>query len=1113
MPETTIFFDEGFYLQQKLTSLHHNSEYTSLTSIDQLRDLLGSMGYTPDLHYKNYGSVENLNASPYFNRVEYLESKLLSLLENPATAADWKGKTIADLEQVMAEAGMTPAEHYAQYGYAERRGDGTVLNPSNAFDANAYFGAKLVEMQKSYPGKYDTYTVQDVFDIFHNIGLDPVSHYMLYGANEARSSDNPLVQTVPTEQRVTEDADRGLHNTLVPDNPVPPSAGPDKAVAAPVPSPGDMGGYNPDSPLAPAEKPVPAPDPKPGPDPTPPGPDSGSDPGPTPPDPDLPPTPLPDNTPIVLTQANPVVTPITTVNADGAVTSDSKNDTVEIASQAALTAQVDGGIYRGSGKVIERDKLVISVDTEGMVDLRIFNIEEVVLGTGAQNVYVGATDISNNPMLQHVGFDHADDVLTMSQLRLNTWALKSITNAGEGQGTLRTSMGGETVMDLRDVEWHLGGKLKEIYNKPGAYGSQLLMNVEDLQHAQSIKSSGKVETNNTSKAVLNLAGELASNGSTAVLDDTHVSGFTGLDLRDATLGSGVNSFTASSEYYDLYMSTTQWAQLEAVTLTANTYKAKAFTLVQNDNAADIGARNTLALQHVLKAGALSNFTTLSLLGLSSVEGLASLDISSSPFKTLILDKATMAAMTNVDIVGGAGKILQVYCDGTQSSLGNLGKVHGFDSLALKLEDASVDQTLTLGAGSSISDIEISGYSGKKISIEDNSGVTNTLKVADMMVWNLATKGIERITGSDFSLNTTSFAAGNGLKSVSGNYVHLVGDWTPETQAAIESGMVSAKMKLHLQSINITQPFSVDMGKVYFRDTTLSLYGEQAKLATVTNVETVYVDGNNLTAEDFKGFTNSAGLAPKLNITEYYEGDEVQPVSMDMTGYKGAIWFSASGTIIGGDGENTINGSDGLQRGGASADKLKMYTYENGEGIQEGGGGADTLLLDGGIDTIPTTWKGHSMTGGEGKDTFAFVRDMTKVEMVPGVVKPDPILLATIEDFASATKPDSSGDFDLIDLTRVSYFNSFAGQGTARVYYTAADVMDASAVAQQADFSKTLIEVAKVAGAGKLAVFNYAGNAYIFGNNEHAAPDVGDFLIELAGVDASTITAADFVFKA
>jgi hypothetical protein len=67
------------------------------------------------------GNQQSNNAGNSFDENYYLQQKLKWLADNPdkASAAGWNGGNTQDLKAVMAQAGMTPSQHYAQYGRDE----------------------------------------------------------------------------------------------------------------------------------------------------------------------------------------------------------------------------------------------------------------------------------------------------------------------------------------------------------------------------------------------------------------------------------------------------------------------------------------------------------------------------------------------------------------------------------------------------------------------------------------------------------------------------------------------------------------------------------------------------------------------------------------------------------------------------------------------------------------------------------------------------------------------------------------------------------------------------------------------------------------------------------
>ena len=245
-----IFFDESYYLKSKLAQLESVGEKDAngnAYTLDSLKQAISDAGMTPETHYQTYGRTEQLNPNAYFNEAEYLIAKTMqvnSIAQDGRT--NW---TVDEVKAAIEDIGLTPAEHYEVYGGHETDAKGNLINPSNAFDANAYVAAKLYQLQTSgteeekaeWAGK----TAADVVAAIAENGMSPVSHYEMFGATEANAGDVPLVQTVPVAQRVENDPARAeVTGELVPSNynaPTPP-ADVTSDEAAPVTKPADVGG-------------------------------------------------------------------------------------------------------------------------------------------------------------------------------------------------------------------------------------------------------------------------------------------------------------------------------------------------------------------------------------------------------------------------------------------------------------------------------------------------------------------------------------------------------------------------------------------------------------------------------------------------------------------------------------------------------------------------------------------------------------------------------------------------------------------------------------------------------------------------------------------------------
>lgn len=98
---------------------------------------------------------------------------------------------------------MIPVTHYEKYGAYEQFPDGSFINPSNGFDANAYYAAKLLHCRHGgftvmgHTGM--DITLEDVVAAMVRDDLPPISHFMEYGGAVENiippsSSDASMVQ-------------------------------------------------------------------------------------------------------------------------------------------------------------------------------------------------------------------------------------------------------------------------------------------------------------------------------------------------------------------------------------------------------------------------------------------------------------------------------------------------------------------------------------------------------------------------------------------------------------------------------------------------------------------------------------------------------------------------------------------------------------------------------------------------------------------------------------------------------------------------------------------------------------------------------------------------------
>ncbi|KXS36825.1 MAG: SEF [Halomonadaceae bacterium T82-2] len=144
-------FDKDYYLNAKLEQLQ-NDPATSATWAGKTADfleskLLNGFGLTAEQHYEQYGYQEGLAPNAYFDPQEYIQAKAVAMVNDPAssyTSVDAAAQAFVDIW------GGNVYQHYLQYGASEG------INPSNSFDASAYLEEKLAALQAAGETQYQT---------------------------------------------------------------------------------------------------------------------------------------------------------------------------------------------------------------------------------------------------------------------------------------------------------------------------------------------------------------------------------------------------------------------------------------------------------------------------------------------------------------------------------------------------------------------------------------------------------------------------------------------------------------------------------------------------------------------------------------------------------------------------------------------------------------------------------------------------------------------------------------------------------------------------------------------------------------------------------------------
>ena len=180
------WFDETFYLNRKLAQLNAVDPKGKLndgkawSSVDDVKAALKAAGYEGDeglyQHFVDFGMDENISPNKAFDAMFYLQSKADAL-----NAVNYEGKTwdAASVMDAFKAAGIESAwEHYQMFGSSEG------IATSAEFDSEAYFVAKVKQLNDTaYEGR-SNWTVDEVKAAFAEQGLTALEHYQLYGKDE-----------------------------------------------------------------------------------------------------------------------------------------------------------------------------------------------------------------------------------------------------------------------------------------------------------------------------------------------------------------------------------------------------------------------------------------------------------------------------------------------------------------------------------------------------------------------------------------------------------------------------------------------------------------------------------------------------------------------------------------------------------------------------------------------------------------------------------------------------------------------------------------------------------------------------------------------------------------
>jgi len=180
-------FDKTYYLVEKLAALQASDPSWEDKTVDDLEDLLNSLGFTPQAHYSQWGYLEGLSPNEYFNHSEYINAKAKAMYNSS------KYSSVKEAKAAFKEAWKGDAYlHCLAYGAVEG------INPSNSFDESEYLAKKLASIQANDP-EWSGKTVDDLRNLLALLGMTALDHYLTYGQYEGLRAS-----PVPANERVEE---------------------------------------------------------------------------------------------------------------------------------------------------------------------------------------------------------------------------------------------------------------------------------------------------------------------------------------------------------------------------------------------------------------------------------------------------------------------------------------------------------------------------------------------------------------------------------------------------------------------------------------------------------------------------------------------------------------------------------------------------------------------------------------------------------------------------------------------------------------------------------------------------------------------------------------------
>ena len=199
MASIPTWFDYETYMANKLAQMQKTDPAGNWT-VSKLVDVFAQNGFLGEdgayEHFVQFGANEDVAPNADFNASEYYAAKAAQFYGvEPSAVTELQ---IANVKAIIAENGMNAWTHYVQYGSDEG------VNPSNAFDADAYLDAKtaaLVAAGEKQPDGSE-WTPEAVQKAISDAGMTVLEHYMTYGGKGEGEVAQGVTFPVPDDQKV-----------------------------------------------------------------------------------------------------------------------------------------------------------------------------------------------------------------------------------------------------------------------------------------------------------------------------------------------------------------------------------------------------------------------------------------------------------------------------------------------------------------------------------------------------------------------------------------------------------------------------------------------------------------------------------------------------------------------------------------------------------------------------------------------------------------------------------------------------------------------------------------------------------------------------------------------